>query len=104
MMIGAKTILYIGLDAARDGLARLAGDGWLLGVPRHDVRGGHPAGTARPGFAGTGSAGTGGAGLIAVTFGTLTAPTESSAALPVRWESLEPGDNFTVLLDADITL
>ena len=39
-----------------------------------------------------------------MTFGKLTVLAESGALLTVRWESAEPGDQFTVLLDADITL
>jgi hypothetical protein len=100
MMIGAKITLSTPVDSARVGLGRLAGDSWLLSIPgRHWGRGGHPAGSALPGAASGGQP-----CLVAVTFGNLALPTASSAFLPVRWESLEPGDTFTVLLDADIIL
>ena len=61
---------------------------------------GHPAGRARPGLPGNG----GGPGPVAVTFGKPAPCAGSGAVLPVQWESVEPGDEFTVLLDADITL
>ncbi len=96
MMVGAKILLNVELDAARDGLATLAGGSWMLSLPQQDSRAGHPsghpAGRARPGFP------------VAVTFGKLTATAGSCTLLTVRWESVEPGDRFTVLLDADITL
>jgi hypothetical protein len=100
MMIGAKITLNTRIDAARDGLACLAGDSWLLSIPgRRWGRGGHPAGSALPG-----SASSGEPCPIAVTFGNLAERTTPSSVLPVRWESLEPGDTFAVLLDADIIL
>jgi hypothetical protein len=100
MMIGAKITLNMPIGSACDGLGCLAGDSWLFSLPgprwgRH----GHPAGSALPG-----SASGGQPCPIAVTFGNLAAPTPSSSVLPVRWESLEPGDTFAVLLDADIIL
>ena len=91
MIIGAKIMLNVGLNDARDGLARLAGTSWMMSLPRHDPHPGHPAGHVRPGLP------------VAVTFGTM-AVSADSFVLPVRWESAEPGDAFTVLLDADITL
>jgi hypothetical protein len=101
MMIGAKITLNTGIDSARDGLGCLAGDSWLLSIPgRRWGRGGHPAGSALPGGPAPGSEPC----TVAVTFGNLAAPTRSSSVLPVRWESLEPGDTFAVLLDADIIL
>jgi len=39
-----------------------------------------------------------------VTFGKPAGPAGSGTVLPVQWESVEPGDGFTVLLDGDITL
>lgn len=39
-----------------------------------------------------------------MTFGKPAASAGSSMVLSVQWESVEPGDEFTVLLDADITL
>jgi hypothetical protein len=39
-----------------------------------------------------------------VTFGKPAAAAGSGTMLPVRWESVEPGDEFTVLLGAGITL
>jgi hypothetical protein len=109
MRIGAKIVLNTGIDAARDGLAELADRCWMMNLPRRQAayRGhsaghpsGHAAGTARPGLPGSG----GEPGLVAVTFGRLAASTGSGAVLPVQWESVEPGDEFTVLLDGDITL
>jgi hypothetical protein len=101
MRIGAKIMLSIGLDTARDGLNRLAGSGWLMTVPlQHDVYHGHPAGRALPGRAASG----GGPVLVAVTFGTPAAPPGSAGALPVQWESVESGGAFAALLvDGDIT-
>ena len=91
MRIGAKIMLNVGLDDARDGLARLADTSWMMSLPRQGPHPGHPAGRARPGLP------------VAVTFGRM-AVSAGSFVLPVRWESAEPGDEFTVLLDADITL
>ena len=91
MRIGAKIMLNVGLDDARDGLARLADTGWMMSLPRQDPYPGHPAGHARHGL------------QVAVTFGRMSVSADSFV-LPVRWESAEPGDAFTVLLDADITL
>lgn len=48
-IIGAKILLAADSDAACEGLERLAGDSWLLSMAGHEVRGGHPAGSARPG-------------------------------------------------------
>jgi hypothetical protein len=39
-----------------------------------------------------------------VTFRKPAGPAGSGTGLPVQWESVEPGDGFTVLLDGDITL
>ena len=91
MRIGAKIMLNVGLDDARDGLAKLADTGWMMSLPRQDPHPGHPAGHARPGLP------------AAVTFGRM-AVSADCFVLPVRWESAEPGDEFTVLLDADITV
>jgi hypothetical protein len=91
MRIGAKIMLNVGLDDARDGLARLADTSWMMSLPRQDQHPGHPAGHARPGLP------------VAVTFGRM-AVSAGSFVLSVRWESAEPGDEFTVLLDADLTL
>lgn len=99
MIIGAKILLAADSDAACEGLARLAGDSWLLSMAQHEVRGGHPAGSARPGAQVPRQR-----GLIAVEFGELAPPDGACAVLPVRWESLEAGDSFTVLLDADMTV
>ena len=88
-------MLNIGLDTARNGLAELADTGWMMSLPRQDPRSGHPAGQGRPAASG---------GAIAVTFGKLAVPAEAGALLSVRWESAEPGDEFAVLLDADIIL
>jgi hypothetical protein len=91
MRIGAKIMLNVELNAAREGLARLADTSWMMSLPRQDSHPGHPAGRPRPGLP------------VAVTFGRL-AVSGDSCVLSVRWESAEPGDEFTVLLDADITL
>jgi hypothetical protein len=100
MIIGAKIMLNAGVDDAREGLAGLAGDTWMLSVPlQRAARGGHPAGSALPR-----SARRGRTGSVAVVFADTIAADGPDAVLPVRWESLEPGDEFTVLLDADITL
>jgi hypothetical protein len=95
MMIGAKITLNSPFESARDALGGLAGESWLFSIPhQHWGRGGHPAGSALPGQT----------CLVAVAFGNLAATSPSTCALPVRWESLEPGDRFTVVLDADIIL
>jgi hypothetical protein len=108
MRIGAKIMLNTGIDATRDELASLAGSGWMINLPQRQeaYRGraaghpsGHPAGRARPGLARDG-----GPGPVAVTFGQPAASAGSGTVLPVQWESVEPGDEFTVLLDGDITL
>jgi hypothetical protein len=100
MIIGAKIVLNTGVDAAREGLGGLAGGTWMLSVPRQRAaRAGHPAGSAPRGPAGPGRAGP-----VAVVFGDTIAARGPDVALPVRWESLEPGDEFTVLLAADITV
>jgi hypothetical protein len=91
MIIGAKITLNVGLNDARDGLASLAGTSEMMSLPCPDPHPGHPAGRAPPGLP------------VAVTFGTM-AVSADSLVLPVRWESAEPGDEFTVLLDADVTL
>ena len=110
MRIGATITLNIGVDAARDGLAELADTSWMMSLPRQDPRsgqpGGHPTGRGRPSRPSRPSraAAGGGAGTIAVTFGKLAVLAEAGALLPVRWESAEPGDEFAVLLDADIIL
>jgi hypothetical protein len=91
MRIGAKIMLNVELSAAREGLATLADTSWMMSLPRQDSHPGHPAGCSRPGLP------------VAVTFGRLTVSADS-CVLSVRWESAEPGDEFTVLLDADITL
>jgi hypothetical protein len=91
MRIGAKIMLNVGLDDARVGLARLADTCWMMSLPRQDPHPGHPVGHTRPGLP------------VAVTFGSI-AVSAGSFVLSVRWESAEPGDVFTVLLDADITL
>ncbi len=80
MMVGAKIVLNIGSAAARDGLAKLADSGWMMSLP-----GSRPE-------------------VVAVTFGKLPVSAGSCTLLSVRWESAEPGDEFTVVLDADITL
>lgn len=94
-------MLNIGVSMARKGLAELADTSWLMSLPRQDPRSGHPGG--HPAAHGRPADGVG-AGTIAVTFGQLAVPAEADALLTVRWESAEPGDQFTVLLDADIIL
>jgi hypothetical protein len=97
-------MLNIGLNTARDGLAELGDTGWMMSLPRQDPCSGrpgeHPAGRGLPGRSAVGR----GAGTIVVTFGKLTVPAGAGALLPVRWESAEHGDEFAVLLDADIIL
>jgi hypothetical protein len=88
------------MDAVRDGLASLAGAGWIMSLPqRQAAYRGHPAGRARPGLAADG-----GAGLVAVTFGKMANPAADRMVLPVRWEPVEPGDELTVQLNGSITL
>jgi len=100
MMTGAKIILRTELDAARDGLAGLAGASWMMSLPRRRAAySGHPAGRGRPGFVADG-----GAGLIAVTFGIMTAPAADHVVLPVGWEPVEPDDEFTVQLKGSLIL
>jgi hypothetical protein len=91
MMVGAKIVLNMGPAAARDGLARLADSSWMMSLPRQDQRSGPPARHRGP-------------EVVAVTFGKLPVSAGTCTLLPVRWESAEPGDEFTVVLDADITL
>lgn len=94
-------MLNTGISTARDGLASLADVGWLMNVPRYqDPYRGHPAGRARPAPLIPG----GRTGLVAVIFGSLSPLAGPTVTLPVRWESLEPGDECTVLLDGDIAL
>ncbi len=100
MLTGAKIILHLGMDAARAGLAGLAGASWMMSLPqRRAAYGWHPAGRGRPGMAGGG-----GAGLIAVTFGDLAAPAADHVVLPVCWESVEPDDKFAIQLKGSIVL
>jgi hypothetical protein len=101
MRIGAKITLNTGIGAARDGLASLAGAGWLMSLPlRQDLYHGHPAGRARSAPAISG----GGPELVAVTFGTFPVPAGPGMTLSVRWEPLERSDECAVLLDGDIAL
>lgn len=100
MMTGAKIILRTEIDAARDGLAGLAGASWMMSLPqRRAAYSGHPAGRGRPGIAADG-----GAVLIAVTFGIMTAPAADHVVLPVGWEPVEPDDEFTVQLKGSVIL
>lgn len=101
MRICAKITLNAEIGVARDGLASLAGGGWLMSLPRQrDTYRGHPAGSGRPGSVVPGGAD----GLVAVVFGTLLLPTGPAVTLPVRWEPLEAGDEGAIFLDGDITL
>ena len=100
MMTGAKIVLNTEMDAARDGLADLAGVSWMMSLPqRQAAYAAHPAGRGRPGLRADG-----GAGLVAVMFGDIAAPAPDHIVLPVRWEPAEPGDEFTVQLHGTITL
>jgi hypothetical protein len=90
-------------------LAELAESGWIMSLPQQQEAycghsaghpTGHPARHPRPGLPGSG----GGPALVAVTFGKPAASAGPGTLLPVQWESVEPGDGFTVLLDGDITL
>jgi hypothetical protein len=100
MMTGAKIIMRTEINAARDGLAGLAGASWMMSPPqRRAAYGGHPAGRGRPGINADG-----GAGLIAVTFGIMTVPAADHIVLPVGWEPVEPGDEFTLQLEGSIVL
>ena len=99
-MTGAKIILETGMDAARDGLADLAGVNWMMSLPlRQAAYAGHPAGRMPPGLCADG-----GAGLVAVVFGDVAAPAADHVVLPVCWEPVEPSDEFTVQLHGSITL
>ena len=100
MMTGAKVILSIGMDAARDKLAGLAGASWMMSLPqRRAAFAAHPAGKGRQ------VAHRGGAtGLVAVMFGLLAEPAADRVVLPVTWEPVAPGDEFNVQLDGTITL
>ena len=100
MMTGAKIVLDTGMDAARDGLAGLAGASWIMSLPqRRAAHTGHPAGRGRPG-----PSADSGAGLVAVTFGTVAAPAPDRIVLPVYWEPVEPDDELTVQLVGTIIL
>jgi hypothetical protein len=91
MMVGAKIVLNVGPAVARDGLARLADSGWMMSLPLQDQCSAPPAGHRAP-------------EVVAVTFGKVPVSVGTCTLLSVRWESAEPGDQFTVVLDADITL
>lgn len=100
MMTGAKVILAIGMDAARDKLAGLAGASWMMSLPqRRAAFAAHPAGKGRPV-----PRPDGGTGLVAVMFGLLGEPAADRVVLPVTWEPVTPGDEFNVQLDGIITL
>jgi hypothetical protein len=100
MMTGAKIILNTGMDAARDKLAELARASWMMSLPRRRAAyARHPAGRGRPGARADGEA-----GLVAVMFGDMAAPAPDRIVLPVIWEPVEPGDEFTVQLQGNITL
>ena len=93
-------MLHTEVVAARDGLLGLAGASWMMSLPqRQAAHGGHPAGRARPGLPADRDP-----GLVAVTFGPMDACAAARLLLPVCWELVEPGDQFTVLLDGDLTL
>lgn len=99
-MTGAKIIVDTGMDAARHGLADLAGVNWMMSLPqRQAAYAGHPAGRGRPGLSADG-----GAGLVAVVFGNIAAPAPDRIVLSVCWEPVEPGDEFTVQLHGSINL
>jgi len=100
MMTGAKIILDTGMDAARDGLAGMAGISWMMSMPqRQAAYAADPAGRGRPGLCADG-----GPGLVAVMFGDIDAPAPDHVVLPVCWEPVEPGDESTVQLRGSITL
>ena len=100
MIAGAKIALNAGLDAARDGLAGLAGASWLMSLPQgRAAYNGHPAGRGRPGLSADG-----GTRLVAVTFGSVTTPAADQIILQFRWEPVEPGGELTVQLSGSITL
>lgn len=99
-MTGAEIMLETGMQAARDGLADLAGSTWIMSLPqRQAAYHGHPAGRGRPGLPADE-----GTGLVAVTFGNRAVLAQECVILSVRWEPMEPGDEFTVLLDGSVTL
>ena len=82
---GARIVLDAGLDAARDGLAGLAGASWMMSLPRRRAAyHGHPAGRGR-----RGPSDDGGARLVAVTFGSVTATAADQIILPFGWEPVE---------------
>jgi len=100
MMTGAKVVLATGMDAARGLLAGLAGASWMMSLPqRRSAFAAHPAGKGRQG-----PHPEAGSGLVAVMFGSLSAPAADRVVLPVTWEPVAPGDEFTVRLDGNITL
>jgi DNA-binding transcriptional LysR family regulator len=100
MIAGARIVLDARLDAARDGLAGLAEASWMMSLPRRRAAyHGHPAGSGR-----RGSSDDRGARLVAVTFGSVTAPAADQIILPFRWEPAEPGGGLTVQLSGSITL
>ncbi len=99
-MTGAKIMLETGMQAARDGLIELAGATWMMSLPqRQAAYRDHPAGRARPHLSADD-----GTGLVAVTFGDGVVLAAGRVTLSVRWEPVEPGDEFTVLLDGSVTL
>jgi len=101
MIAGARIVLDARLDAARDGLAGLAGASWMMSLPRRRRAAyyGHPAGRGR-----RGPSDDCGARLVAVTFGSVTAPAGDQLILPFCWEPVEPGGGLTVQLSGSITL
>jgi hypothetical protein len=95
MFLADQIIVDADLDAARGGLAQLAGSGALFGTAQ-EAYGGAIAGFARVGAAGLSK-------LVRVQACEL-ADTTDSAGLAIRWEAAGSGSGLFPVLDADVRL
>jgi hypothetical protein len=99
MRISAQTMVTTGVDAAQAALTVLAGGGWVMNLPLWQAAcRGHASGSDGPGLLG------GEPEPVVVLFGDPAPSAGAGTVLPVRWESMRPGNGLTVLLDGDITL
>jgi hypothetical protein len=94
MFVGDEVPLEVGFAVAREGLARLAESGALIGASQDAYS--HEGAHLRVGVAGLSK-------LVRVHVREL-AQTDTSAGLAVRWEATGPGGRLFPVLDADIRL
>lgn len=99
MFVGAEVVLDVSFGAARAGLVRVAGGGWLT-TASADAYGQWDKDLARVGPLGSG---WGVSRLVEVRFRDLVTHGRS-ALLTLRWEAVGPGGGLFPVLDADITL